>query len=498
VTFGGSTSIFTVADDSTIRAIIPADAPVGKIAIFTPAGTAQSESIFLVLPELKLMRSANGSIVQVNWNNRNYPFTLQRSSVLGEPEWADLIRTVENTVSIIPGDKAQFYRLLWMEIPPDLTDYNRDRPTVAAFYNRDPVAYWASFGIPALARLAVIRQNLGINPWEPFEGFLQGFDANRFLAAIDKNELPPQLGTVVTNEIAQGANVTNAFLKSLVTLVSEGDRTNCPENFRTNCFVTNSFTPVFTKVMTNTMTTNKWTGWAPQTNKTITNPAVLTNYLPNWIDQHGSDSFARNNRPVTPPNDDSNTTFRVSWDAISASTTWNTTYDAACAAVAVGASLAKLGVISTNTTCQFWNELSRLLGATPGSLGAYPSDIAAFYGSLGYGCNQAYNGPFESAVEEAKKALERGCDVQIDYYSNDRSRGHTEMVTGITIDPTNSSKATISTLSWGSGATVTYTGSSTGGAYSGKSDGQSYRKSTESVSYLEQTGISVIRYYCKQ
>jgi hypothetical protein len=166
--------------------------------------------------------------------------------------------------------------------------------------------------------------------------------------------------------------------------------------------------------------------------------------------------------------------------------------------VAVGASLAKLGVISTNTTCQFWNELSRLLGATPGTLGAYPSDIAAFYASLGYGCNQAYDGPFESAVEEAKKALERGCDVQIDYYKTDRSRGHTEMVTGITIDPNNSSKATISTLSWGSGATVTYTGSSSGGTYSGKSDGQSYRKSNETVSYLEQTGISVIRYYCKQ
>ena len=498
VRFADVSAVFTVVDDSTVRVTIPADAPVGKIRITTPGGIAESVSTFVTMPMLTLTANPNGPDLQIQWNDRNYPFTLQRSSSLDEPEWQDLIRTVENSVSIRSEDRAQFYRLLWMEIPLDLTDYNRDRPAVAAFYHRDPVAYWATFGIPALARLSIMRQNLGLDPWISFEGFLQAFDTNKFLTSLKKDEIPPPLRTLVTNELAQGASLTNAFLKSLVALVSSGDSTNCLEAFRTNCLMTNSYVPVFTKVMTNAMSTNKWGGWAPLTNKTLFHQDQLTNYAPNWIDQHGSDSYARNTRPVASTNDDSNTTFHINWDAITTSSTWNTTYDAACAAVAVGASLAKLGAISTNTTCQFWNDLSRLLGATPGTLGAFASDISDFYGTLGYGCNQAYDGPFESAAAEAKKALERGCDVQIYYYSLDGSRGHTEIVTGITIDPNNSSNATISTLSWGSSATVTYTGSVTGGEFSGKSDGQAYRKPGETDSYLEQTGISVIRYYCKQ
>ncbi len=162
------------------------------------------------------------------------------------------------------------------------------------------------------------------------------------------------------------------------------------------------------------------------------------------------------------------------------------------------ASLAKMGVLGDATSANFWNDLSRLLGAKPGTLGAYATDISAFYETLGYGTSQACDGPIESAAEEAKKALDRGCDVQIYYYSADGKKAHTEFVTGITLDPADSSKATISTLSWGSGATVTYTGSTAGGAYSGKSDGALYRKPTETASYLEQTGTARLHYFCKK
>jgi len=190
---------------------------------------------------------------------------------------------------------------------------------------------------------------------------------------------------------------------------------------------------------------------------------------------------------------------KVNWTNITSSSTFgDTTYNGACASLAVGASLAKMGVIGDATSAYFWNELSRLLGATPGTLGAYATDISAFYETVGYGTSQAYDGPIESAVEEAKKALDRGCDVQIYYYSADGKRAHTEFVTGITVNPADSSKATISTLSWGSGATVTYTGSADGGAYTGKSDGALYRKPTETASYLEQTGTAVLHYYCKK
>jgi hypothetical protein len=64
---------------------------------------------------------------------------------------------------------------------------------------------------------------------------------------------------------------------------------------------------------------------------------------------------------------------------------------AACAAVATGASLAKLAPekFPTSITCQFWNEFSRDVGADVGSLGANTAEIANYYGRLGYQCVKA-------------------------------------------------------------------------------------------------------------
>lgn len=499
VQIGGQPAEFTVDDDGTLRVIAPAGGTVGKLTVVTPNGMTSSDSPFVVLPVLNIT-SATGGEVQVSWGNPNYPFTLERTDSLTDPAWSEVIRTVDNRVTLPVGGSPAFFRLVWLEIPLDPTDYNRDRASVAQFYHRDPVDYWATHGVPALARLAIFRQQVGTDPFQPFQGFMQGFNEGRFFAALENNQLPAPFAALATNELASGSSATNAYLNSFIKLVQQSDAsTNCPSLFRTNCVVTNSFVPVFTQVMTNTISTNGWTTWAPQTNKVFINPAQQTNHATiNWVDVHGSDAFTTNRRPATAPNDDTNTTFTTQWENISTPTLWNTTYDGACASVAVGASLAKLGVGPTNTTCRFWNELSRLLGSTPGVLGAYQTNIAALYGSLGYGCNAAYDGPFESAVEEAKKALERGCDVAITYISPDRTRAHTEMVLGITVSAADSTKGTISTLSWGQNATVNYSGSVTGGSYSGKSDGQRYRKSTETTSYLEGTGTSIIHYYCKK
>jgi hypothetical protein len=68
------------------------------------------------------------------------------------------------------------------------------------------------------------------------------------------------------------------------------------------------------------------------------------------------------------------------------------------------------------------------------------------------------------------------------------------MVTKIDTDPNDSRKATVTTLSWGQSATVTYNR----GEYSNKSDGQRYKADPNKKSYLQGTGNATFYYYCKK
>ena len=369
-----------------------------------------------------------------------------------------------------------------------MTDYNRDRPTMAQFYQNDPIAYWANFGIPPLARLARMKADLGADSASAFEGLMQAFNEPKLLAAVEMAKLPPAFLSDLKTQLSAGLSTSNALISAITNLIVKTDAagTNNP-----------NVGPILVPVFTNAFDLPKLAPLAPQPTKPIGTNTPHTNTL-DWIELHYSDNFTQRTNtfrfPVRPPSDDTNTTTHTPWDKITTPTAWNTTLDAACAAVAVGASLAKLGVFPPDTTCQFWNDLARLLGAKPGQQGAYESDIAALYNSLGYSCTEAYDGTFESAVEEAKKALDRGCDVALTYISADGKHGHVEMVTGITVDPANSAQATVSTLSWGSGATVTVSA----GSYSGKSDGQQYRAPGETSSFLEGKGTAILKYYCKQ
>src|SRR5688572_29840687 len=152
VSFGGTRGEFVVVDDQTIRAVVPADAVVGKISVTTPAGKIESAILFVPQPELKLTTTLTGMVVQAQWNNQNYPFTLQGTSSLTEPHWTNVITTFENNINLPIETGPAFYRLSWTEIPLNFTDYNLDRGAVAEFYHRDPIGYWATYGIPALAR----------------------------------------------------------------------------------------------------------------------------------------------------------------------------------------------------------------------------------------------------------------------------------------------------------------------------------------------------------
>ncbi|HEV8542166.1 MAG TPA: IPT/TIG domain-containing protein, partial [Verrucomicrobiae bacterium] len=498
VVFGNVPAAFTIVNSGSIKVTIPTTAPVGAITLVTPTGGAKSQQTFVVQPSIQLNFGIDDR-AHLSWGEMNYPFTVQCTSSLTSSDWADILTTVNHQLDLPLSSGPVFYRLVWNPIPLNPVDYNRDRPAVASFYWRDPVNYWATYGVPTLARLANMQTDLGSANMEAFNGFLTAFDSSKFMNALQTHLLPDQFESLARSYLTNNPNLTNAYINSFITLVAVDDKlSSCPDLFRTNCLKTNQLSSVFAKVLTNTANVNTLTNWAPQTNKIFFNPSQQTNTPSiNWVDTHGSDAFAVT-QITTAHSGDNDTSFTKKWSDITSSTIWNTTLNGACANVAVGASLAKLGVGPAETTCRFWNELAGLMGTTTNIVGAYDDGIAGLYKSLGYGCNGAYDGPIESAVEEAKKALARGCDVQIDYTSADGTRGHTELVHSITIDPTDSSKATISTLSWGQNATVSYSGGVLGGTYSGKSDGSRYRKTTETSSWLEVSGSATLRYYCKE
>src|SRR5204862_6518169 len=61
VTFGGVAASPTVISATQVRATVPADAETGQIGVTTPGGTAQSASVFKVLPKLSSFSPLSGA-----------------------------------------------------------------------------------------------------------------------------------------------------------------------------------------------------------------------------------------------------------------------------------------------------------------------------------------------------------------------------------------------------------------------------------------------------
>ena len=373
------------------------------------------------------------------------------------------------------------------KIPQDPTDYDFDRPFVAEFYQSDPQGYWALHGFPALSRLSNQLEDLAINPLGAFDGISSAFDEPSFLGALETGDLPQDFIGQVNAFLDLGLSTLEALLESIRLFVRELDSLDPVEDAQRISEIHQTFATVF-KVA---FTPSEIETLAPEAQKEFsTDPPPNGG---NSYDRHEFDSFSRDLDTPTPGPDDNDTSTERKWTEIT-TVHWKTTYNASCVAQAVGPSAAKLGILKEKMTCKDWNDLSRKLGADEGEAGASQSDVAAWYRGHGYGCSRAWDGLFESACEEAKKALDRGCDVVMRYRSPDDTKGHQEMVTGITVDSSDDEKCTVTTLSWGQAATVTYDS----GNYSDKSDGMRYRQEGEDKSYLERDGSAFLLYYCKK
>jgi hypothetical protein len=215
---------------------------------------------------------------------------------------------------------------------------------------------------------------------------------------------------------------------------------------------------------------------------------ALRDELPDALCLAGSD-------PLSTPAGAGGGALEVRWREIEDASVWASEHNAACAAVAVGTCASELGLAGFGpaATCEQWDSLSEALGASPGGSGGSASDIGAFFGGRGYCQHVAYDGPLESACEEAAAALGRGCNVFL-VYTGAGGR-HMEHVDGVAVDATPDTRCTARTLSWGRSSTTTYEGRGAftiGGKFSGKADGARYG----AESYLAGEGEGLFVYYC--
>jgi hypothetical protein len=372
---------------------------------------------------------------------------------------------------------------------------SQGRAASAAFYAADPSGYWARDGLPPLIRLAHRRGPGGIETLAPLA---QAFDSERFIVAVERRSLRPQelndeagalLGTAQPWEV--WLRLTEETVARLDTARAEYAWSTPPQAEALTVSLRSLFDAGFL--------VEQLTALAPRPTKE--HEAGLSG-LPEQICFAGADRFsdAVAGRPDT-GSDDDDTDKTVAWrDIQQPAELWNTTYNAACMALATGSCAAKLGLegFGPEVGGKQWNDLSRELGAEPGDSGAPPSGLPRFFQERGYCFHVAWDGPLESACEEADAALVRGCDVLHMYYGPSGA-GHVETVDDVTPDSSDDTRCTVETLSWGRSETVTYQGSrpsTRGGTFSGKSDGHRYAPEGKE-SYLQGSGRALFVYFCR-
>lgn len=471
--------------------------PVGEytaVCVATDASGNSNSCSFTItvtpMTPMVMQASLSAGNLVLQWGGGSPPYVVQMVSELPSTNWQEVMTTMETNLVLPMLSSNAFYRVGLADVPLDNTDYTVDRPDTTAFYTNDVAGYWVTNGIPTLARLADIKQDLGDDPMPAFEGLEPAYSEVLFTNALMQGLLPPDFEDLVLTQLEEGMTPWQALVSSLRTNVMQLDEDG--EESGTNAAATNAIYQTIAAVFQSAFNPAGLAALMPEPGKTYPFPPATNG--PDWMDIYGSDAF--DDLVLTSGANNNNTNTFSTWDHVTSPPT-GTTYNAACVAQAVGPCSVKLGLIGNNVSPKIWNDLSKDVGATAGGEGATTSGVGSYYNSKGYSATRAWNGLFglstESALEEAKAALDRGCDVLVRYSKN--GHGHQEMVTGIEIEAGSKGyKGTISTLSWGQAAHFSYDN----GSYSNKSDGRRYRGEGEAKSYLEGTGTVDLYYYCKK
>jgi len=346
------------------------------------------------------------------------------------------------------------------------------------FYESDPAHYWAQYGLPPLVRQSRDLEEAGLDPESLFDTVAEAFDEGSFAAAVESGSLPSPEAEPTANGAAFG--VWRALVEQTVAVLDELRAANVDEGQQAEAFgqlrvlVDEGLNPAILASV----------GPNPNKGESETTPILPATWC-------GFDPAATEPRPG-----DADPTTKWPWRKITPDL-WDTTYDAACVGVATGACAAKLGLpgFGPEASCEQWNDLSKRLGATPGEDAGSVPEMWPFFAGHGYCGEYAFDGPRESACEQAQKATQRGCDVFLLYFDPNSPIGHMEMVDLINLDPADDTSCTVHTLSWGESHSVQYDGSfldTDGGRFSKKEDGNRY----PAGSNLRTTGTAKFLMFC--
>jgi hypothetical protein len=386
-------------------------------------------------------------------------------------------------------------------LPLDPTDYDSTRDPIRSFYDSDVPTYWATWGLPPLARRSHVIEDGGGDYRQPFAGLAQAFDANAFTNGVELATLPKSFVQQATTQLMTGAAPWDACIFALRAMVDASDQAVFTEGAtaalvaQTAADLRAVFVAVFTAADIDALAPTGQKQFDAATPPNFPDEVCsATAYESPVAAADGGDAGDGGEGGT----DDHNTASKVAWVDISNAHDWDVTYNAACIAVAVGACASEADpqiFDSPEADCELYNTLSKNLGAKPGQLGGYESNRDTWFKARGYCGARAWSGPFETACAEAFSAWQRGCDLFIDYKNPDpKKSGHTEHVEHVNWGgPGSGDSCDLDTRSWGQQSSVHYGG----GNFSGKSDAQRYGGPGSSGAWLGETHSAHLTYYCK-
>lgn len=325
---------------------------------------------------------------------------------------------------------------------------NARRAAIAKAYESDPVAYWATYGLPALARNADIRERGGAaDPNRGFATVMTAFDPARFLEACGLGQVHP-----VLCDLAHGpeGDVSKGLPGAIRQWVANGDADRfSPAGPGPTSELT---TQGLLELVATSFLREKVVAFAPAREKTAdVLPPVPEEVVCAPAKGGGADAGG------------------LTWENVSTSTTLaGGKPDGMCVTKAVGLCTQRLGLRDADVSPEEWQDLSKELGALPEG-GAHIENMKTYFEGKGYAFSEAWDGPFESACAEAFLAYARGCDVFLWYDSGEKTT-HIEMVEDIDMTADKPSECVATTNSWGRRATVNVAS----GTYSNKSDVGNY------------------------
>jgi hypothetical protein len=328
----------------------------------------------------------------------------------------------------------------------DESDYNANQAELAQYYNSDPIKYYAEFGFPSMAVASMMYENVGGNRLDVFKKMMSYFDPNKAQTAINQNQWQMEFINAVQN--GQG-DLGQKWLEAMIFygLQVRSAQLNNPDD--------PNLGKIYQMVgdgMNFALDQSFFSDMGIQIDYDANDDPGL-----DWLCTCNMDDDDQYNCDGTEPDPLDEEVLKLEWEKIDENFLPAHRYDGKCATLASGLCLKKLGKVPAEIDEKFWLDLSKKIGAEKRG-GARRTKINTYFASLGFKVTKCEDKNGETAVQQADKDRNKGCDVKMVYNDPAMKKGHVEFVHNIDVDGSNPGKATVETHKWGQRVIQTYEG----------------------------------------